>query len=136
MFAFFYFDHMQSMLLPHRISEQVGLLYHRTFQLKSNMGCKLSVEPLDGPQVISNHFKVSTTTGWKRRKNQTAEHRKLKCYNLEFFNTLFHIFNNLTFCLFYFGSLKGHMKWATPFKIHTPPVEDFGKCTTKGSVGF
>ena len=22
------------------------------------------------------------------------------------------------------------MKWVTPFKIHTPPVEDFGKYTT------
>ena len=26
--------------------------------------------------------------------------------------------------------------WTTPFKIHTPPVEDFGKVYHRGSVNF
>ena len=31
---------------------------------------------------------------------------------------------------------RGSRYWATPFKLHTPPVEDFGKVGQMGSGNF
>ena len=59
---------------------------------------------------------------------------------IEYFSSSFHhIFKGLHFMVIvgtlYIICVQYAMQWATPFKIHTPPVENFGKCTM-GSVNF
>ena len=37
---------------------------------------------------------------------------------------------------YYYISWCKNIEWATPYKIYTPPVEDFGKVQNRGGVYF
>ena len=53
---------------------------------------------------------------------------------MKHWNNYYHIIIIMQFSV-YLTTLFAGLKWATPFKIHTPPAEDFGKVHGGGGGG-